>query len=203
MILFEICGRNEDHPVYQAMTVANGNRQYNFLTSVVHVSLAVGHQALTDVVVKALNFHAIACLCPNAGEYRPVPVFVGIHTPPHHDEVPTLMSEFLSEVNQIWNEADPVVLAAYVLWRLNHIHPFVNGNGRTARAACYLVLCLKFKAWLPGTTILPELIRGRRDEYVAALIAVDNSLNAGTLDLGPLHSLITELIGQQLATVDA
>jgi hypothetical protein len=31
----------------------------------------------------------------------------------------------------------PTELAAYGLWRLNWIHPFVEGNGRTARAVCY------------------------------------------------------------------
>ncbi|MBL8221394.1 MAG: Fic family protein, partial [Bryobacterales bacterium] len=28
-----------------------------------------------------------------------------------------------------------------VMWRLNWIHPFFGGNGRTARSASYLVLC--------------------------------------------------------------
>jgi Fic family protein len=107
------------------------------------------------------------------------------------------MSMFIDEVNRFWEQADPVYLAAFVLWRLNHIHPFVNGNGRTARVTSYFVLCLKIGAWLGGDTILPELIRLNRDEYVAALKAADGSLPS--LDLSELHAFLTKLLEQQVA----
>jgi Fic family protein len=110
------------------------------------------------------------------------------------------MEEFVNVVNRFWNEADPVVLASFVLWRLNYIHPFINGNGRTARAASYFVLCVKQGQWLPGTTILPELIRLHRDEYVRALEQVDKSVAEGKLDLSPLHGLLSQLLSEQLAT---
>jgi Fic family protein len=43
--------------------------------------------------------------------------------------------EFMCDyVNDRWAEASAVHLCAYVLWRLNWIHPFGDGNGRTARA---------------------------------------------------------------------
>ncbi|WP_413916694.1 Fic family protein [Candidatus Skiveiella danica] len=86
------------------------------------------------------------------------------------------MDDFVNTVNRNWESADPVGLAAYVLWRLNHIHPFINGNGRTARAASYFVLCVKAGQWLPGTTILPELLRRERASYVTALQSADSSL---------------------------
>ena len=53
------------------------------------------------------------------------------------------MDDFVNTVNRAWEKADELTLGAYVLWRLNHIHPFINGNGRTARAASYFVICLK------------------------------------------------------------
>ena len=43
------------------------------------------------------------------------------------------MDAFVDEVNRRLETADVLTLAAYCLWRLNHIHPFINGNGRTAR----------------------------------------------------------------------
>lgn len=108
------------------------------------------------------------------------------------------MAMFIDEVNRNWDNSDPVVLACFVLWKLNAIHPFVNGNGRTARVAAYFVLCLKSGQWLPGEIILPELIRRNRQEYVAALKHADASVVAGQLDLTALHVLLSRLLGEQL-----
>ncbi|MCY4556856.1 MAG: Fic family protein, partial [Chloroflexi bacterium] len=137
MILFELVRGNEDHPAYRALEVANGGRHYDFLQSVVETAVAVEKPFLWQTVIKAINYHAIACLHPYAGEYRPCAVTVGDHDPPDHYRVDALMDDFVNEVNRYWNDWDEVSLAAYVLWRLNWIHPFINGNGRTARAACY------------------------------------------------------------------
>ena len=198
MILFDLVGDNEHHPIYLDLAIANGNRQYDFLRSVVGASLAVGRPFLSAEVIKALNFHAITCLHTSAGAYRPCLVTVGTHQPPDHYRVAALMDDFINVVNRSWEVTDDVVLAAFVLWRLNWIHPFINGNGRTARAACYFALCLKAGRWLPGTTILPELIVRERTRYVHALQQVDSSASAGALDLAPLHTLLAELVAEQL-----
>lgn len=198
MILFELT-RSEAHPAYQALEISNGNRQYDFLRSIIVASLEMGRPFLSQHVMKALNFHAITCLHTNAGEYRPCQVTVGQYTPPEHYRITALMDDFVNSVNWQWEQSDPVVLASYVLWRLNHIHPFINGNGRTARAACYFVLCVQAGGWLPGETILPELLRQNRDEYVEALWAVDASVKAGVLDLSVLHGLLSRLLSEQLA----
>lgn len=193
----------ESHPVYQDLSIDNLNRQYDFLRSVTLASLALNRPLLSLEVIKALNYHAISCLHTNAGEIRPCEVKVGEHffpAPPH--QVPALMQMFVDEVNRNWERADPVQLAAFVLWRLNHIHPFINGNGRTARVTCYYVICLKLGGWLPGVPILPELIRANRDEYVDALKAVDASLATG-LDLSVLHAFLSRLLDEQLASAEA
>lgn len=199
MILFELFG-DERNSIYQALEVSNGARQYSFLNSIVLACVEAKKPFLSQHIIKALNFHAITCLHVNAGEYRPCPVTVGIHIPPDHYRVPALMDDFVNEVNRNWGAVDPVVLATYVLWRLNHIHPFINGNGRTARAACYFILCVAAGGWLQGETILPELIRQNHDEYTAALIAADKSLATGTLDLTALHVFVSRLLNEQLAT---
>jgi Fic family protein len=158
MILFELTN-TENNPIYQSLEISNGNRQYDFLRSIVAASLEIGRPFLSQHVIKALNFHAITCLHTNAGEYRPCPVRVGDYTPPEHYRVQALMDDFVNNVNLEWKETDPIVLAAYVLWRMNHIHPFINDNGRTARSASYFVLCVKAGGWLAGEPILPELLR--------------------------------------------
>jgi Fic/DOC family len=204
VILFEITG-NENHPVYQALEISNGNRQYDFLRSIVVCSLDMGRPFLCQHVIKALNFHAITCLHTSPGEFRPCEVTVGEYHPPAHYRVQALMDDFVNTVNRNWESTDPVVLAAFARWRINSIHPFINGNGRTARAASYFVLCVKAGGWLPGEIILPELLRQNRDEYVQALKAADQSLEAGQLDLTQLHRLFSRLLTEQMrsAGIDA
>ncbi|MBP1873570.1 fido (protein-threonine AMPylation protein) [Ensifer adhaerens] len=198
MILFEIT-RNEQHPAYQRLEIENGLRHYDFLRSMVVASLDMGRPFLSQQIMKALNFHAIACLHTHAGEYRPCPVRVGEYHPPQHYQVVPLMDDFVNMVNRSWQATDPVAMAAFVLWRLNHIHPFINGNGRTARAAAYFVLCVSAGSWLPGETILPELLRQERAEYVVALQRADAAFDErGEPDLGPLHEMLSRLLSQQL-----
>ncbi len=198
MILHELTG-TEDHPVYRKLEAANLERQYDFLRSIVTAALRIGRPVLSTQVIKSLNYHAITCLHSNAGEFRPCRVRVGEYEPPAHYRVRALMDDFVNEVNRNWESLDPVVMCAYVLWKLNHIHPFINGNGRTARVASYFVLCLKSGAWLPGTVLLPALIKANRPEYIEALRAADQSLAAGNLDISVLHELLTRLLNEQLA----
>ena len=197
MILFELTN-SEDHPVYQALEISNGNRQYSFIHSAFIAAFDINRLHLSQTVIKALNYQVIACLHTNAGDYRPCQVQVGTHTPPAHYRVGALMEDFVDTVNRIWEIEEPIALASFVLWRLNHIHPFINGNGRTARAASYFVLCLKVGGWLPGKTILPELLRRERVAYIAALQAADLSLVTGNLNLTELHALITKLLEEQI-----
>lgn len=70
-----------------------------------------------------------------AGHFRDGPVTLegAVHKPPPHDEVPTLVDEMCAHVNDKW-AAPPVHLASYLMWRMNWIHPFFGGNGRTARS---------------------------------------------------------------------
>jgi fido (protein-threonine AMPylation protein) len=199
LILFELTG-SESNPVYQELQISNVNRQYDFLISIVKASLDSNKAFLSNHIIKALNFQAITCLHTNAGEFRPCEVTVGNHKPPEQYRVQALMDDFVNQVNRWWESSDAVVLASYVLWRLNFIHPFINGNGRTARAISYFVLCVKSGGVLPGKVILPELLLRDRADYVAALQAVDQSV-AGQLDLTPLHALLSKLIDEQIKSV--
>lgn len=179
--------------------IENGNRHYDFLRSIVIASLEMGRPFLSQQILKALNFHAIVCLHTHAGEYRPWEVTVGDHQPPAFFQVVPLMDDFINDLNRRWEITDPVVLATYALWRLNYIHPFINGNGRTARAAAYYILCISAGKWLPGETILPELLRQNRPAYVEALRHADASFAAtGQPDLAPLHVIVSTLLAQQL-----
>ncbi len=201
MILYELTG-TEDDDTYRTLEYFNTDRQLYFLESMVSVALRTQRPFLSQALIKALNYHAIACLHVNAGEYRPCEVKVGSYEPPAHYRVQALMDDFVNLVNRYWENEDPVLLSAFVLWQLNVIHPFINGNGRTARACCYFVLCVKSGGWISGKAILPQLLQQHREEYVSALQYADNAAKLKTSNqeaLGPLRDLIRKLLNIQLA----
>ncbi|MDN7906215.1 Fic family protein [Burkholderia diffusa] len=204
MILWELA-QSEKNEHYTQLEVANTARQFSFLLSLIEVAKGAQQQWLSERIIKALNYHAIACLHDYAGEYRPCIVELGKnegdHRPPMPHSVPAQMEHFVHYVNSRWTKFDAPKLAAFVLWRLNHIHPFVNGNGRTARAAAYFVACLRIGGALPGKKTLPELLCDNRSEYVAALKVADRSqANGVKLDLDPLTDLISRLLDEQVAS---
>ena len=64
-----------------------------------------------------------------------------IFMPPPTDQVPQLINKFLEWFNSTAvNEIDPVIEAGLTHYELVRIHPFIDGNGRTARIMATLVL---------------------------------------------------------------
>ena len=94
------------------------------------------------------------------------------------------------------------MLPAYALWRLNWIHPFVEGNGRTARAACYYLICMKQGRLLGGRKIVPERIRENRQSYYDALQAADYAWDQGDFNVSELAEYLSRLLKAQLADCD-
>jgi len=81
------------------------------------------------------------------GDYRKIQNYVAnsrtkeiIYTPPAPLEVPHLMREFVDWVNLNIEEVSPVLTAGIAQFQLVHIHPFIDGNGRTARLLSTLIL---------------------------------------------------------------
>ena len=194
MNLSELPG-GELNPLYQQVEASNNARHYGFLSSMIQAAIGSGKTWLSESLINAINFHAIVGLHDQAGQYRSVEVSVGNHQPPASYRVAPLMEDFVNNVNRNWEMATAPGLASWALWRLNNIHPFVNGNGRTARAVCYFILCVKSGGLLPGSPILPEVLSQEpvRSEYVSALQLADQG------DLNDLLALVQRLITQQLS----
>src|SRR5271163_3389572 len=134
------------------------------------------------------------------GRYRREPIYVGNHIPPHFKDVANEMDRFFSVVHENWTiMTHPTELPAYALWRLNWIHPFVEGNGRTARAACYYLICMRYGQLLPGKKIVPERIRENRAPYYAAPKAADERWEMGDFDVNQLADYLGSLLIGQLA----
>jgi Fic family protein len=74
------------------------------------------------------------------------------------------MGAFFSLSHENWTIVEhPTALAAFALWNLNRIHPFIEGNGRTAGAAGYYLICMKQGRILGGKKTVPERIRENRN----------------------------------------
>ncbi len=109
----------------------------------------------------------------NAGQYRRTQVrIVGAqHVPPEPWEIPQHMQGWETWLRQAEQELHPVVLAAQAHHKLVAIHPFVDGNGRTARLVMNLVL---FRYGYPPTVLL----RVNRRQYYNVLMQADSGLPA-------------------------
>lgn len=75
------------------------------------------------------------------GQFRRTQVYVGGHIPPGPSEIHKLMLQFLEWLNsEDALELHPVRYAALAHYKLVHIHPFIDGNGRTSRLLMNLLL---------------------------------------------------------------
>ncbi|CRK90564.1 CLUMA_CG004267, isoform A [Clunio marinus] len=75
------------------------------------------------------------------GIFRRTQVYVGNHIPPKPQEVQILMDTFVEWMNsKEASELHPIKLAAIAHYKLVHIHPFTDGNGRTSRLLMNTIL---------------------------------------------------------------
>ena len=189
----------EDKKLYDHVQEQNLDRQYALVTNCIEIGLKKGPAAFDKYMLWALNHVAVANISQFGGRFRREPIYVGNHKPPHFNEVADWMDRFISTVQENWHVWTPTELAAYGLWRLNWIHPFIEGNGRTARAVCYYLLCARSGALLPGKKILPERIRENRDGYEHALRAADRAWDDGDLDFTAMEAFLAPLVSAQLS----
>lgn len=193
--------RERDNPVlFAKIQEQNLLRQYDLLSNCIEIGLEKGIEAFDKYTLWALNHAAVANISQFGGRYREEPIYVGNHRPPHFKDVPNEMDRFFSVIHENWTIMDdPTTLPAYALWRLNWIHPFVEGNGRTARAARYYLICLRQGRLLGGRKIVPERIRENRQPYYDALEAADRAWAQGDFDVSHLAAYLGVLLLGQLS----
>lgn len=191
---------SDDPALYARVQEQNLLRQYDLLTNCIEIGLAKGIEAFDKYTLWSLNAAAVSNIAQFGGRFREQPIYVGSHIPPHFKDVPELMDQLLSVVHENWDVMDhPTVLPAYALWRLNWIHPFIEGNGRTARAACYYLICLRYGGLLPGRKTVPERIRENRPDYYAALQEADRHWADGQFNVDALAAYLEDLLEAQLS----
>lgn len=136
------------------------------------------------------------------GRYRKVQNYVVnsltreiIYTPPPPSKVPELMIEFVEWLNK---EASisPVLISGIAQYQFVDIHPFLDGNGRTARLLCTLILYQNgydFKRLFS----LSEYYDKERHNYYDAIQSVRNN----NMDMTEWFEYFTEGLKNQLIEV--
>ncbi len=121
-----------------------------------------------------------------SGAYRNAQVVLeNTHTgevvfkPPPSVEVPYLVSDFLSWLNDPSNNTHPVIKSGIAHYALVAIHPFIEGNGRTARAISTLVLIAEGYD-IKGLFALEEYFDRNAKDYYLSLQKVSGQ--KGSLD---------------------
>jgi len=160
---------------------------------------------LRPSTLQTLHRIAIQDIYSCAGNYRTIPVQIKgtDHQPPLWQDVPRLVEEMCDYVNDHWQASTPVHLSAYLMWRINWIHPFAGGNGRTSRGVSYLALCSRLGCHLPGKLTIPEQIVASREPYYKALDAADLAWSKNAVDVSEMENLLSALLARQLTQVHA
>ena len=121
-----------------------------------------------------------------------------IFMPPPTDQVATLVEEYLEWFNsEEVDEIDPVLEAGLAHYELVRIHPFVDGNGRTARVMASIVL-FKRAFDIKRFFALDDYYDQDRRAYYTALKTVDQD----RLDLTGWLEYFTEGVAVSLKAVE-
>lgn len=101
-----------------------------------------------------------------------------VHNPPPHDGVEQLLEELCRFANN--DDADnfvhPIIKGIIIHFMLAYIHPFVDGNGRTARSLVYWYL-IKKGYWLTEYLSISRIIYRNKKQYEKAFLYTENDDN--------------------------
>ncbi|MFI3288278.1 MAG: Fic family protein [Rikenellaceae bacterium] len=101
-----------------------------------------------------------------------------VHTPPSYEGIP----EFIKDLEQFFNAKDnspfihPIIKGIVVHFMIGYIHPFVDGNGRTARALFYWYM-LKNGYWLTEFLSISRIITKTKKSYEKAYLYSEHDEN--------------------------
>ena len=181
----------------------NGVRQFEQALEIIrsHVKEPDRPFRLRPFLILKLNEAALHGIHPLAGTFRNTTIKISKsrHVPPDPFMVSEEVSLLCDYINENWTGRTALHLAAYVLWRLNWIHPFADGNGRTSLAISYVVMSIKLDSILPGTPTIPEQIAADKGPYYDALEAADAVWQEKTaVDVSLLESMLERMLARQL-----
>lgn len=172
------------HPLREHLEAVNHLEAWRLMQQ-----LSAQASPLTEAEVLGLHRVILSGIqTPDAGVYRRdrVRVVGSSRIFPNPLKVPDLMAELLGDLNTQAGQLHPVTLAARAHYGLVAIHPFIDGNGRTARLLMNLLL---IRHGFPPA-LIPVTARA---QYYAAL----ELANGG--DLLPFEALVSERVEASLS----
>ena len=104
-----------------------------------------------------------------------------VHTPPTYEEIPN----FVEDLCRFFNEQDapqfihPIIRGIIIHFMVAYVHPFADGNGRTARALFYWYM-LKQGYWLTEYLSISRVIAKSKKSYEKAFLYTE----ADGMDMG-------------------
>ena len=122
-----------------------------------------------------------------AGKYRVSNVFIGgaDHTPPDALQVPMEMEKLINWFIKERKRLHPIELSALLHHKFVYIHPFFDGNGRTARLIMNLIL---MQAGYP----LAVILKNDRKKYYRVLALADKR------DIDPMTKFVSSAVERSL-----
>lgn len=164
------------------LEAVNHKNAIEYIRDIVH-----DDQELSEETLRKLHAIVLAGIdFKNAGVWRVdrVRILGSRHICPNPIKIPMLMKEFFDYYEANKNTQHPVILSANMHEKLVTIHPFIDGNGRTARLMMNLIL---LKHGYPITIISSE--NKARAEYYQTLEMAQISDNKDNSDFIRLVAL--------------
>jgi len=193
-----------DESLRAQIEASNGLKQFDLGMRIVEDAIERGAEfKWRPSMILSLHREALQGLSAHAGIWRPAGVSIGgsAHEPVGSHLVSEKIEDLCDYLNTHRFDKNPIHLAAYVMWRLNWIHPFSDGNGRTSRVFSYVVLCVALGFPLKGTNTIPDQIVSNRNPYFDALEAADAAFKNSKIDVSQMEKLLERLLAVQLTSI--
>lgn len=168
------------------LEVINHKEALDYVRDIVDKNIDINERVIKDIhhiILKSINN-------ANAGVYRKANVLISgsIHRPVEHFLVEDKMSELIKWYDENKKKIHPINLAAEFHFRFVYIHPFIDGNGRTARLLMNLIL---MRNGYPISVIKNE----DREKYMKAL-----EIASTTKNLQDFTEIIARAVDKSLDT---
>ena len=168
------------------LEVINHKEAIDYIEDIVSKNINISERVIRDlhyIILKSIDNK-------NAGEYRKTNVLISgsEHRPVEHFLVHERMEELINWYNENKNKLHKIHLAAEFHFRYVYIHPFIDGNGRTARLLMNLIL---MSNGYPITVIKTE----DRDIYMKALEKASTQN-----DISEFVNIVSEAVDRSLDT---
>ena len=193
------------HTVEEHLEAINHAAAYQIM-----LDLASGNAPLDETAVCTLHAAVGTSLIENPGMYRQGAVYISgsEHRPPPTREVPGLVHNLFLWIKDDGQAYPPIIRAALTHEMLLAIHPFMDGNGRTARLILNLQLmrdgypaALLLANWRPR--YIQALERAHFGEYGPLATVIGRAVEAGLDMFLEACAAVPEALQQPLAEIAA